>query len=108
MLFLFCNYLLKEGLIMLLPILFFIFSALLLYAAFFFHTGKASILLTRTDKTSPSETAPFFKFYGVLFFIGGLSSLLLVFFHPVWLAFAVLLFVMISMLFFIMSLNKRI
>lgn len=92
---------------MLLSVLFFIFSALLVYAAYFFYTGKASVLLTSTGKETSPKTASFFKLYGILFFIGGLGSLVLVFFHPNWLAFSVLFFVMLTMLLFIFSLNKR-
>ena len=100
-------FLLKEGFIMLLSVLFFIFSLLLIYAAYFFYTGKAVVLLPNTSKEIPSKKLTFFKLYGALFFIGGLGSLVLVFFHPNWLAFSVLLFVMLTMLFFIFNLNKR-
>lgn len=92
---------------MLLSILFFIFSLLLIYAAYFFYTGKAMVLLTSTGKETSPKTVAFFKFYGVLFFIGGLGSLVLIFFQLTFLAFVVLLFVMLTMLFFIFGLNKR-
>lgn len=93
--------------IMLLSVLFFIFALLLMYAGYFFYTGKAAVLLTTTDKKLPMEAATFFKVYGVLFFIGGLASLVLIFFHPNWLAFTVLVFVVFTMLLFIIGLNKR-
>ncbi|WP_407390012.1 hypothetical protein [Carnobacterium jeotgali] len=92
---------------MLLSILFLIFSLLLIYAAYFFYTGKAMVLLTSTGKETTPEIAAFFKFYGALFFIGGLGSLVLVFYQLTLLAFAVLLFVMLTMLCFIFGLNKR-
>lgn len=92
---------------MLLSVLFFIFSLLLIYTAYFFYTGKAMVLLTSADKETSTKTDVFFKIYGVLFFIGGLGSLVLIFFHPTWLAFAILLFVMLTLLFFIFSLNRR-
>lgn len=93
---------------MLLSVLFFIFSLLLLYTAYFFYTGKAMALLTNVNKENPIKADTFFKIYGFLFFIGGLGSLILIFFHPTWLAFAILLFVMLTLLFFIFSLNRRI
>ena len=92
---------------MLLSILFLIFSLLLIYAAYFFYTGKAMVLLTSTGKETTPEIAAFFIFYGALFFIGGLDSLVLVFYQLTLLAFAVLLFVMLTMLCFIFGLNKR-
>ena len=65
------------------------------------------VLLTSTGKETTPEIAAFFKFYGALFFIGGLGSLALVFYQMTLLAFAVLFFVMLTMLCFIFGLNKR-
>lgn len=91
---------------MLIQFLFGIFALLLFILSYFLLSGKATILIANLHVEKKQQAYLFSLILGVLFIFLGIASIVLVFYHPLWLSFGVLILVSFFTLIFIFGLNS--
>ncbi len=90
---------------MLLKILFGIFSFLLLFLSYFLISGRAIIFIPTIQTDRKKQAQLFFLSLGILFVFFGITSLILIFYHPIWLSLGILGLVSLLTLVLIFGLN---
>ena len=90
---------------MLLQILFGLFSFLLLFLSYFLISGKAIIFIPTIQTDRKKQAQLFFLISGILFAIFGMTSFLLIFYHPIWFSLGILSLISLLTLVLIFGLN---
>lgn len=91
---------------MVISFLFAIFALLLFILSYFLLSGKATLLITNLHVEKKQQAYLFSLIFGVLFILLGSASTVLIFYHPLWLSFGILILVSLFTLMFIFGLNS--